>query len=530
MKMKNVVFGILGNIKDFKGFGKRRWDTWRPSVDLCRFQDLKIDRFELLFENKFKKIALQTIEDIREISPETEVNSVNYSPKDPWDFEEVYTLLHDYAIDYKFDPENENYLVHMTTGTHVSQICMFILTEARFIPGKLLEVSPPRDTRGGVGSYRIIDLDLSKYDLIAKRFSEVKNEGLSFLKSGIKTKNQDFNNLMEQIERVAANSKLPLLLTGATGVGKTQLASRIYRLKVLNRQVKGKFVEVNCATLRGENAMSTLFGHEKGAFTGAVNKRQGLLKSADQGILFLDEIGELGLDEQAMLLRAVEEKKFYPMGSDTEDSSDFQLIAGTNRDLRQRVNDGLFREDLFARINIWTFRIPSLAERREDIEPNIEFEIEQFARNNNILVRFNKEARQVYSRFALSDQATWNNNFRDLNASISRMATLSTGGRITKEIAIEEIERMKYLWGDKQRNSQEILGEILGAEQIAEIDLFDQIQLAEVLRICKSSKTISDAGRKLFSVSRTLKKNTNDADRLKKYLLKHGLTWARIHS
>lgn len=149
-----------------------------------------------------------------------------------------------------------------------------------------------------------------------------------------------------------------LLLTGPTGAGKSRLARRIFDLKKLRHAVAGNFVEVNCATLRGDGAMSTLFGHVKGAFTGAITERQGLLRSADGGVLFLDEIGELGLDEQAMLLRAVEDKAFLPLGSDREVQSAFQLIAGTNRDLLVSVRNGRFREDLLARINLWTFRLP----------------------------------------------------------------------------------------------------------------------------------------------------------------------------
>ena len=527
--MKNIVFGILGNVRDFKGFGEKRWKTWRPTVDLCRHEDKKVHRFELLYDRQFQKIADLTVKDIQTVSPGTEVNLVEFAPKNPWDFQEVYNLLHDLAIDYNFDPESENYLINMTTGTHVAQICFFLLTEARFFPAKLLEVGPPQGEKGSIGTFETIDLDLSKYDLIAKRFSEERDKGLSYLKAGIDTKSRKFNDLMEQIEKVAVNSRMPLLLTGDTGVGKTRLASRIYRLKVLHRQVNGRFVEVNCATLRGENAMSTLFGHEKGAFTGAVKKRDGLLKSADKGILFLDEIGELGHDEQSMLLRALEEKKFYPMGADLEEESDFQLLAGTNRDLRLRVEEGLFREDLFARINIWTFRLPSLSERREDIEPNINFEIEQYAKENNILVRFNKEARKEYCKFALSGEAIWKNNFRDLNASINRMGTLSSGGRITKEIVREEIQRLKYLWHDNMQDKKsDILSELIAPEQLDKIDPFDKIQLTEVINICRESKTLSDAGRKLFSVSREQKKNTNDTDRLSKYLSRFGLKWKEI--
>lgn len=124
--------------------------------------------------------------------------------------------------------------------------------------------------------------------------------------------------------------------------------------------------------------MSTLFGHVKGAFTGARESREGLLRSANGGMLFLDEIGELGADEQAMLLKPLK-KTFYPFGSDRQVSSDFQLIAGTVRDLRQLVAEGKFREDLYARINLWTFTLPGLRQRQEDIEPNLDYEVGRHA-------------------------------------------------------------------------------------------------------------------------------------------------------
>ena len=148
-----------------------------------------------------------------------------------------------------------------------------------------------------------------------------------------------------------------MLLLGPTGAGKSALAKRIHALKRERNQLQGQgpFVGINCATLRGENAMSALFGHVRGAFTGAASARQGLLRAADGGVLFLDEIGELGLDEQAMLLRALEDGTFLPLGSDREVSSRFQLLAGTNRDLRMDVGAGRFRGDLLSRIDVWTF-------------------------------------------------------------------------------------------------------------------------------------------------------------------------------
>ena len=188
---------------------------------------------------------------------------------------------------------------------------------------------------------------------IRDRFRREQEESLALLKSGIATRNAAFNRSIEQIERVAGRSRAPMLLVGPTGAGKSFLARRIYELKRSRHQLDGRFVEVNCATLRGDGAMSALFGHVKGAFTGAQNAREGLLRAADGGMLFLDEIGELGADEQAMLLKAIEEKRFFPLGSDREVESDFQLIAGTHRDLRGRVAEGLFREDLFARIDVY---------------------------------------------------------------------------------------------------------------------------------------------------------------------------------
>ena len=138
----------------------------------------------------------------------------------------------------------------------------------------------------------------------------------------------------------------------------------------------GPFVEVNCATLRGDAAMSTLFGHVRGSFTGALRDRPGLLRAADGGVLFLDEIGELGADEQAMLLRAIEEKRFLPLGADREVRSDFQLIAGTNADLpASGARAAAFAKTCSRASTCGRSALPGLADRREDIEPNLDHEL-----------------------------------------------------------------------------------------------------------------------------------------------------------
>jgi transcriptional regulatory protein RtcR len=255
------------------------------------------------------------------------------------------------------------------------------------------------------------------------------------------------------------------------------------------------------------------------------------LRLADQGVLFLDEIGELGRDEQAMLLRALEEKRFLPVGADKEVRSDFQLIAGTNRHLKKAVEAGNFREDLLARVNLWTFRLPGLQKRREDLEPNLLYELEQFSKVHGRQATFSKEARELFLNFAVSPDATWNANFRDFNAAMTRMATLASGGRITVDIVKEEMQRLQAGWqaaDATEDGGEQILPELLGKEKLRRIDRFDQIQLAGVIKICRQCKNISAAGRELFAFSRQRKQNTNDADRLRKYLARFGLTWQEV--
>lgn len=569
-KCKHVAIGLLGPTLD-AGFGAKRWDRWRPTVSVCQHEDLLIDRYELIYQPAHAELLDQVIKDIKAVSPQTDVRPHLIDLKDPWDFEEVYGALHDFARSLELNTEREDCLIHISTGSHVQQICLFLLTESRHIPGRLLQTSPPRKDPERValrtrklsaaerrqmsstpkprehnyafvaGEYRIIDLDLSQYDRLAQRFERERSEGVSFLKSGIETKNAQFNRLIDEIEHVAQQSKAPMLLMGPTGAGKSKLARRIFEMKKARQKIVGQFVELNCAVLRGDQAMSALFGHVKGSFTGATTDRLGVLKTAHQGMLFLDEIGELGTDEQAMLLRALEERRFMPVGSDKDVTSDFQLIAGTNRDLRADVVEGRFREDLLARINLWTFELPGLKHRPEDIEPNLQFELDQLTAETGRRVTFNKEARERFLKFATSGSAAWNANFRDLNAAVVRMATLAPQGRITSDVVEAEVQRLQNAWGMNSSGMTRSraafipgdlnslrLDDVLGTKRAAELDLFDRVQLEAVLNVCRRCRSLSEAGRELFAESRKAKAQPNDADRLRKYLARFGLSWDEV--
>ncbi len=539
--MKTIAFSILGTTLDQRGKGNQRWERWRPTISLCQHDDLIIDRLELIFDKQSQRLADQVTEDISIISPETKVVHRHIDFHSPWDFENVYSQLLDISRSYTFNPEKENYLVHITTGTHVAQICWFLLTESGHIPAKLIQTSPTskkeqkrseqeEDSQAPNGSYQIIDLDLSKYDQIASRFQKEHQEGTHYLKSGIATRNKAFNQMIEQLEQVSIRSTEPILITGPTGAGKSHLAQKVYELRKQRVQLSGQFIAVNCATLRGENAMSALFGHKKGAFTGATSDRPGLLMEANKGLLFLDEIGELGLDEQAMLLRAIEDKCFMPFGSDKEVSSDFQLIAGTNKDLIQQAREGKFRDDLLARIDLWTYQLPSLKERIEDLEPNLDYELERFSNKFGHLVQMNKAAKEKYLYFSTSAQALWSANFRDLNASVTRMGTLADGGRITIDNVDEEIDRLLKKWQlhNNSNNVSSNIEHLVDPKIYDSMDYYERMKLAIVIDTCQQSNSMAEAGRRLFDKSRETKTSTNDSHRVKQILSKYQLSFEDI--
>ncbi|CAH7424250.1 Transcriptional regulator [Vibrio chagasii] len=497
------LIGFLGNQRDMRGYNDSRWNDYRPSISAVSQTGLGIDTFYLLYSERFEDLLGLTISDISVVSPKTKVIPVPFEVDDVFDPQEMLEGI--IAFLDGIPTEGEEFLISLATGTHVAPIAWFDLARRHIINAKFIQtyalsadekrVASKEDVQRG--HYRIIDLNLAKYDKYREMLISDTSSAEEFLKQGVKTENTKYNELISTIERVAVRNNLPILIDGKTGAGKTQLAKSIFKLKKSKGVVTGEFKYINCATLSPETAQSVLFGHKKGSFTGASANREGLLKAADKGVLFLDEIGTLSLEVQGMLLHALESKTFYPMGSDSIESSDFSLFCGTNVDLQQAVIGGTFREDLLARIDLWHFTLPSLSERVEDIAPNIDFELLKYEADYGQRVRFNHEAKIKYLNFA--KVGLWKRNFRDLTASILRMATLSELNTITELVVDEEIGRLNKSWGCDEAavcvHGSDIV-ERMYATTTASMEVLSPKDIAEltfILNVCKEHDTASSA-------------------------------------
>lgn len=220
---------------------------------------------------------------------------------------------------------------------------------------------------------------------------------------------------------LASENDSPVMIRGETGTGKGVLARRIHTRSPRRR---GCFVDLNCSSLRGDLLSSELFGHAKGAFTSAVESREGLVEVADGGTLFLDEVGDMDLAVQAQFLKVLEEKRFRRVGENQERHSDFRLICATNRDLESAMEDGAFRRDLYFRINVLPLVMPPLRERPEDMDGLIRALLESMGAPSRTL--------QPGARKLLGDYA-WPGNVRELKNVLERALLLSRGGALSED-------------------------------------------------------------------------------------------------
>lgn len=231
--------------------------------------------------------------------------------------------------------------------------------------------------------------------------------------------------LRDIVRMVAPADSLSVLILGASGTGKEYVAQQIH---ALSGRADAPFIAVDCGALPKELAASELFGHVKGAFTGATENKKGMFAMADHGTLFLDEVGNLGMEVQMLLLRALQEKRYRPVGGKGEVKADIRLVAATNENLERAITEGRFREDLFHRLNEFPLYVPLLAECPEDIIPLAEFMLDTANRELGKDVKgFDRNTQQILKAYP------WPGNIRELKGVVKRAALLAKDDWITSE-------------------------------------------------------------------------------------------------
>ena len=255
-------------------------------------------------------------------------------------------------------------------------------------------------------------------EAIRKEFRRPRHDSTEFYRG-------DSGKAREMYHRIGlvAPSDISVLIRGASGTGKEHIALELHKQ---SRRKNRPYITLDCGSLPEDLAASELFGHRKGAFTGAENDKTGLFQEADGGTLFLDEIGNLAYRSQMLLLRALQEKCYRPVGATRERSFDIRLIAATNENLEEAIAGGRFREDLFHRLNEFTIRVPLLSECSEDILPLARFLLEHLSKEHRKRVQgFDRLAEAALKRYP------WPGNIRELRNTVRSALLLTDGDWIT---------------------------------------------------------------------------------------------------
>lgn len=249
--------------------------------------------------------------------------------------------------------------------------------------------------------------------------------------------------MLNLIDRVAP-TKTNVLITGESGTGKELVAKRIHEK---SGQKDKAFVAVNCGAIPENLIESELFGHKKGSFTGAISDKQGLFEVANQGVIFLDEIGELPLGMQVKLLRVIQDRTIRSVGDTQDKTVDVRIIAATNRDLVKEVQEGRFREDLYYRLNVILIKTPPLREREGDIELLADLFLKRFSDKTGKNLSFSDETKQMILNYA------WPGNVRELENVIERTVALESSEEISSEVLPESIRNFKFSLDPAKKSS-----------------------------------------------------------------------------
>ncbi|MBP2654385.1 MAG: atoC 3 [Firmicutes bacterium] len=297
----------------------------------------------------------------------------------------------------------------------------------------------------GAFDYIIKPFDIEEVKLIVSRAIQLKkmtrkinvlNRQLleSYRLDKILTNSSKMQELCKTIAKIA-QSNVSVLITGESGTGKELLANVVH---YNSKRKNGPFIKINCGALSEGLLESELFGHEKGAFTGAIVQRSGRFEQANQGTIFLDEIGEISPNLQVKLLRVLQEREFERVGGNETIKTDIRVIAATNRNLEEMVSLGKFRQDLYYRLNVVCLEAPSLRERREDIELLADYFLQKYAEENNKdIIGFDQDAVKLLESY------DWPGNVRELSNVVERAVIMSTGSIIFSEDLPDNLKVVK---------------------------------------------------------------------------------------
>ncbi len=304
--------------------------------------------------------------------------------------------------------------------------------------------------KNGAEDYIIKPFDIDELRIVVKKAYERKKLFVENLKlkrelekqksfHGIISQNKKMKEIFLLVEKIA-DTDSHVLITGESGTGKDMIAKAIHE----RSGREGNFVSINCSAIPDTLLESELFGHKKGAFTGAVEDKEGLFESAHRGTLFLDEIGEMPYPLQAKLLRVIQDKKIRRIGSTREIKVDVRIVAATNYNIEKLVRDGKFREDLFYRLNVIRINLPPLRERLEDIPILVEYFVEKFSK------KFQKRIKGISPDvFSLFFKYNWPGNVRELENTIEKMVLLEESEILTLNYVPDEVKRKAKLYEEE---------------------------------------------------------------------------------
>ncbi len=346
----------------------------------------------------------------------------------------------------------------------------------------------------------VVDRALEFLTLRRRVEYEREDEDSQYALSNLEAHSPAMRQLLAQVRDVAENPKVTVLLQGETGTGKEFLARILHHN---GPRAAGPFVGVNCTAIPKDLFESELFGYERGAFTGANQRKHGLLEKAEGGTLFLDEIGDLDLAMQGKLLRVLQDRSFRRLGGTDDISVDFRLMTATNKDLKKEVARGAFREDLFFRLNVVTFELPPLRKRVEDIIPLALRAVVRFSKD------FGKDVQDIEpDARTLLERYTYPGNIRELHNIIERAMILCHGKTLTVGCLPRELHEIlpqmavAVTQGDQQLVRVEMA---LGKQSLADVE---SAIIEEVIRLAGHNKSLAAKylGLTRFSLDRRLKK------------------------